>query len=122
MIKQLRQGTVIFINDDPRLIALQRSTVERTAAGGQKRSALTALPPQRFRIIPQQDLPPLRQEPDGVGIRPEFVLLGVWDADMSPGDTFTLDAVEYVVNSVKKVTNNSEPYETKGSVYYRGKR
>lgn len=122
MIKKLRQGTAVFINDDPRTIVLKRSTVERTAAGGQKRSAPASLPPQTFRIIPQQDLPPLRQEPDGVGIRPEFVLLGAWNADMNPGDTFTLDAVEYVVNSVKKVTNKSEAYETKGSVYYRGKR
>lgn len=113
-----RRVTEQFIKADPVVLELQGHTLVKKAGGGRKlepnegkKSA------QMFRLIPQTDVQPSVQTPDGIQLTPTFVLLGRFDADLNRWDTFELNGHSYqVVSTVRPEHSIMNRYEVKADV------
>lgn len=115
----LRRQTQRFIEENPVSITIKRTITESDGAGGRKPATDQGQPidPQVFRLIPQ-----LRggmvatRDVDGNRVKPEYVLIGTYDADIKGGDGFTYQGREFYVSFVRL----DRDYETWAEVMYRG--
>lgn len=110
----LKRDTALFVSEDGRQIALQRpGTFTRSPEGGQVLSgAPAALGGQRFWFQGVRTDTNLRNSDQGEREVNHLVLVGVSEADILPGDTFTLDGRNYKVVEV----HNDRRYETRAWV------
>lgn len=103
LIAQRRQ-TRGYIEADPSSIVLTRNERVKTETGGW-RDQETLLPAQTFKFLPaslaQQYTTP------AVGGRAtvsQDQLLGVWNADIKAGDTFTHEGEDYEVQEISRLS------------------
>lgn len=94
-----RRNTKAFIDADPVTITLYKQERENTDAGGYKVLPPTPRDPQVFRLIPQGDIMPKVQTPDGTQLTPTYVLLGEHNCVMERWDTFELLGVKFQIVS-----------------------
>jgi len=110
MIPHLRRVMEEFIKSDSRQIMLQRPTLEKTPAGGFKKAAWNVLPEQTFRLIPYKrrltDL--VRAMASGEIPHIQYVLVGLWNADVQRMDEFELDGAYYRVQGLEPHTAAEE--------------
>lgn len=112
-----RKNTEAFINADPIVVSLVPRVKTKTAGGGKKMEKGTPKSAQKFRLIPQGDVQPSVQTPDGIQLTPTFVLLGKFDADIDRWDTFQLNGHDYqVVSTVRPEHTIENRYESKVDV------
>lgn len=97
----LTAGTAEFIAAAPVLIALRPKVETKTAAGGKVRENGASRAAQTFRLIPQNSAsannPGVVRNADGVQRKATHVLLGMPDAVMAVGDTWTVGSVRYEI-------------------------
>ena len=110
-----RLNTVAFIAADSFACVLNRAVPVSDGAGG-KTVTYSPLASQTMRLIPLGDGATERQAEDGAMVRPTYMLLGRYDANMQRGDTFTKDGRRYRVVYI----NENSQYERKGEVVYVG--
>ena len=78
-----------FIEADVEEVVFSHAgTRVRTAAGGFEDLAVSDSPTQRVRMIPQSDKVPEAADSSGTRERPEYIVVGLPDADFRKGDTF----------------------------------
>lgn len=115
-LEVLRRQTTDFIGFNPKSIALQRADTVADGAGG-VRASLTTLAAQTFREITQHtNTGVFRRTIDGQEIKPDFVLLGPYNADIRNGDWYMQDGAKYEIVYVR----TDRRYETWAEVAYRG--
>lgn len=110
-----RKLTEAFIACDRTPIALVRNTKVDDGSGGYTLVPAT-IAVQQFRLLPQQDVSREVQTADGRMVRPNWVLLGKYNADMVRGDTFTMNGDRLELAQVE-----DKQYEMKGWVIYHGR-
>lgn len=98
-IEAHRRNTKAFIDYDPISIILNERNKTPTADGGYKFGAPVPRAAQIFRLIPQSDVMPQVQTPDGHTLLPTYVLLGEHSAIMERWDTFELEGVKFIIVS-----------------------
>lgn len=112
-----RQNTHEFIMADPLWIVLSYAERGSDGEGGTLEEEPDDRDAQLFRLIPQTDVMPQVQTPDGVQLVPTYVLLGEWDAEMSRWDTFALGGVKFkIVSPIRPDYTSDNVYERKGDV------
>lgn len=112
-----RRLTAAFIEKDPLEIQLLRSERIANGSGGY----VTGDPApvgglQRMRLIPLQDGQTERYDANGKQVFPQYMLMGLHDADMQRWDTFELNGDRYQIVFI----NLNRQYEVKGEVAYLG--
>ena len=107
--------TAVFLQADVEEIELRRATQSDDGAGGRVASAPVTLPPQPFRLLPQEDGATARTTAEGETATPEYILLGLPDCDMARFDEFTLKGRRYQI-----VYIDNRQYEVKGEVIHLG--
>jgi hypothetical protein len=93
-----RKNTLRFINADPTTIVLKTqggSVVDGTVVSG----AGFSREPQQFKLIWGEQSGIFRETPDGAR-RFDFILLGVHDATVEIGDTFSIGDNKYVITYI----------------------
>lgn len=119
-LRVLRRNTQAFIDADPTEVVLHRPTRTNTGTGGTRPSGWAPQTVQTMRLLPQGGgTSTERQLPDGKVVRPTWVLLGTYDANMLRGDAF--DLPDGSVGEVVYV-HEKRAYEVKGEVVGRGPR
>lgn len=94
-----RRNTKAFIDADPVSLTLLAQNRVSLPDGGYRVDPPTPRAPQIFRLIPQSDVMPVVQTPDGHQLTPTYVLLGEYDAIMERWDKFTFNNVEFQIVS-----------------------
>lgn len=94
-----RRNTKAFIDADPISLTLQKQNRVSLSDGGYRVDDPTPRAPQTFRMIPQSDVMPVVQTPDGHQLTPSYVLLGTHDCLMERWDKFTFNGVEFQIVS-----------------------
>lgn len=118
-LKVLRRQTEAFIAENPTSIVMKRSVRTPNGKGGYT-IVVTDQASQVFRIIPQQRSGHLSSRGiDGTVIKPEYVLIGKWDANVNNNDTFTFGGREYLVDHVQDV-GMPATYEKRVEVVFNG--
>lgn len=84
-----RRLTADFIAADPTELTLIPSTRVRQPSGSWKAVEGPPRDPQLFKVITQADRNPPTLTVDGVERRADYVIVGPWDAELAPGDTWT---------------------------------
>jgi hypothetical protein len=112
-----RNLTVMFIEADPLEIQLLRPTWGSDGAGGRIRTGTANVGGlQRMRLIPLGDGAAERLTADGKEVSPNYMLMGLFSADMQRWDEFTIDSRRYQIVFI----NQNKQYEIKGEVAYLG--
>jgi hypothetical protein len=111
-----RKLTLAFIAADPQTITILRPARTDDGAGGTVTGASTPLPPQTFRLLPQEDGATARTTAEGQTATPEYALLGRWDANLKRFDEFLIEGRRY---QIVFITENRQ-YEVKGEATYLG--
>lgn len=112
-----RRNTRAFIESDPIFLALQPRVKVNTPDGGFKMEDGEERDTQTFRLLPQSDIMPSVQTPDGITLTPTYVLLGEWDALMDRWDRFFVNDVAYqIVSPIRPDYTMANVYERKGDV------
>lgn len=112
-----RSLTAEFIKADVKSIILNRSVVTPNGQGGFTTSAAQPRPPQDLRLIPLNgNMSPERTTLEGKAVTPDYILLGMHDADIARWDEFIDSGRRYQVIFV----HEKRSYETKGEVLYLG--
>lgn len=111
-----RLNTRAFIDADPVVLVLTPNVKQKTAGGGKKMMPGTARLPQKFRMIPQGDVQPSVQTPDGIQLTPTFVLMGDWLVDMERWDTFKFKGHSYQIVSTVRPEHTNDPIWKKADV------
>lgn len=112
----MRKQTTSFIAVYPQSIVLTRPGSQPDGAGGTKPNP-SALSAQTFRQITQPTSPQVfTRTIDGEEVKPDFVLLGEWNADVQIGDWYVKDGAKHEIVYVKE----DRRYETWAEVMYRG--
>ena len=115
-LEVMRKQTREFIAHNPVTITFSRGGIKiADGAGGYTTTVGTPIDPQTFRIIPQSGANATRNV-DGEEVRPDYVLIGEWDADITMDDSFTLDGRNFDVVFIRL----DRSYETWAEVMYRG--
>jgi hypothetical protein len=109
-LKVQRKISAAFIAADPVIVILERHNRIGDGAGG-FRSVTVPQPPQRFRLIPQEDGATARVTAEGETATPEFMLMGEYDCNMQRFDEFELNSTRFQV-----VYIDNRQYEIKGEV------
>lgn len=115
---ELRAQTRIsraFIAADAISVELSRPTEVSDGAGGRSRTGFTTLPPQTFRLLPQEDGATARTTAEGETATPEYMLMGAPDVDVARFDEFQIGDRRYQV-----VYIDNRQYEVKAEVIYLG--
>jgi hypothetical protein len=113
----LRKQTAEFIGYNPMEVVLLRPQRVADGSGGWKDDPPTALASQTMRKITQPtNSQVFRRTIDGEEVKPDFVLLGEYNADVQNGDYWLEDGRRYDVVYVK----DDRRYETWGEAIYRG--
>lgn len=94
-----RRNTKAFIDADPIQVTLTETPRTETADGGWRKGAPVARDLQTFRLIPQSDIMPQVQTPDGIALTPGYVLLGEHSCIMERWDTFELNGLKFMIVS-----------------------
>jgi hypothetical protein len=115
-----RRLTDKFIAYDPIDLSLTRYTKTPQADGGFKYTSPVSIAAQTFRLIPASDRAPEAATSSGRMVTPEYVLLGLWDANMERFDSFLFAGVEYEIAFIRPAHTSENRYETKGDVVRRG--
>ena len=117
-LRMMRRNTTAFIAADDRQITLTRTPRLNNGTGGTRPGTPTPLPTQTLRLLPQAESTSTeRTLPDGRVVKPTWVLLGDYTADMLRGDTFPLP--DGTTGEVVYV-HEKRDYEVKGEVISRG--
>ncbi len=112
----MRKQTKHFIRTAQTVITILRGGEKvPDGAGGYTTEPGEPIDPQEFRLILQGGNVASKNI-DGEEIQPSYVLLGLWDADIEPEDTFVLDGRNYEVDFVRRPNG----YETWAEVTYHG--
>ena len=112
-----RDNTAMFIEADPVLLTLTWREKIDNGSGGFKYGPPQNRDPQVFRMIPQSDIMPDVQGPDGVTLTPTYVLLGKHDAVMGRWDRFTMNGVKFmIVSPIRPDYTIENVYEHKADV------
>lgn len=112
-----RNSTLYFIAADPVHLSLIPQIEDKTAGGGKKYTDGVPRAQQVFRLIPQQDVMPSIQTPDGIQLTPTFVLMGLYDAVLERWDKFDLNGHKYqIVSPVRPEHTVENRYFTKADV------
>lgn len=112
-----RRNTDAFIQADPVTLTLMRRGSVPDGDGGTKNGASVPVVAQTFRLIPQSDVMPQVQTPDGAILTPTYVLLGRWDCDMERWDQFSIGPVNFIIVSPIRPDFRTEGvYERKADV------
>jgi hypothetical protein len=115
-LRAQRTITEEFIRADSLEVTLLRSTFTPDGAGGEVKGDPAPLPVQTMRLIPASDGAQERFTADGEAVRPSYMLMGKFDADMERWDELIVDGIRYQIVFV----NQNRQYQTKGEVVYRG--
>ena len=119
-LRLLRKQTAQFIAANQVDLALHRPVFNDDGAGGIERDDDQVLSAQAMRLIQQAAgrFSLERRTLDGQTVTPNYVLMAKYDADMKPGDTFTMGDPDkyYEVVWVRE----DRRYKTEGEVVYRG--
>lgn len=108
----IRAGALTIISDNPSTITITRRT--HTLSGSKRTSTTTTLAAQTVRIYGKNTTDIVREgENIRFGRRREIRMFCAHDANVLPQssaneDTFTLDGINYLVKSVRKVKWNAE--------------
>ena len=94
-----RRNTKAFIEADPVVLSLIPVAKTPVAGGGHRWVEQEPMEPQTFRLIPQSDIMPTVQTPDGMQLTPTYVLLGEHNCQMERLATFTLNGVKFKIVS-----------------------
>ncbi len=112
-----QRNTVAHLEADGEMVTLSRnSTPTPDEAGGFTPGGPGSLAPQVFVMETSTRQLPVRRTVDGLEVNPEYVLTGLWDADIQPGDWFFKDGAKYEVVFV----HLDRSYMTTAEVIYRG--
>lgn len=110
-----RRATDAFIRADVESVTLVPRERSRTASGGATYTDLPPRPSQAMRLIPAKETLAVERETlDGRIVKPEYVLLALWDGEMERGDRFSLGGNRYEVAFV----HEKRDYQVKGEVVY----
>jgi len=107
-----------FISASPVTLSLSRPSLADDGAGG-RTTVWNSLPPQIFRMVLQTGSNVIRSV-DGEELRPEFALVGPWNADVNRGDRFTYDGIVYEVIWTHPGNVMPTAYEIRAEVVSRG--
>lgn len=107
--------TDAFAKADEISLSLVRATKVPDGAGGSVKGAPETLPPQPFRLLPQEDGATARTTADGESATPEYVLLGRTGVNMARFDEFTIGERRYQIIYI-----DDRKYEVKGEAIYLG--
>lgn len=119
-LRVLRRNTTAFIAADDRQVTLSRKATATTGTGGSRPGAAVPVPTQTLRLLPQDASSSTeRSLPDGRVVKPSWVLLGDYTADLRRGDTFLLP--DGTTGEVVYV-HEKRDYEVKGEVIASGPR
>jgi len=91
-VRVARLNTLELINQDPRVVSLNRPVTTDDGAGGQVKAPDSSLPPQKVRIIPLSGLVWDRSNPTpDEGRTPDVThqMIGKFDMDVKKDDWFT---------------------------------
>lgn len=112
-----RRNTLAFIDANPIWVDLLPFDKVDTPDGGFKLTTGTPRASQKFRLLPQSDIMPQVQTPDGVQLTPTYVLLGTWDCEMERWDKFFFNDVWYrIVSPIRPDHTATQVYERKADV------
>jgi hypothetical protein len=116
-LKMQRKLTRMFIEADPLEIQLLRASRTPNGSGGY----ITGTPEpvgglQRMRLIPLQDGQTERYDANGKQVFPQYMLMGMYDADMQRWDFFQLNGTRYQIVFIDENTQ----YQVKGEAVYLG--
>lgn len=113
----MRKQTMAFIRSNPVELVIVRKTIVADGAGGVSYT-ITPQAPQIFRLITQlsQGEGLSRLTDDGIETRPDFVLLGEYDANIQTHDYFMLQGRKYE----NVYTRTDRRYQTWSEISYRG--
>jgi hypothetical protein len=118
MLPLMRYTTDWFIRDTatiagPVNITLQRQVAVDKPGGGQDFTTI-GIPSQVFRLINQTIGDGIQDSPndDGRSRRDEYIIVGSWDADIQPNDTWTDNVGQWKVNGLLP----NMGYESRASV------
>lgn len=121
-LRLMRRNTTAFILADDRPVTLRRPTSVPTGTGGTRPGPPTVLPTQTMRLLPAAESTSTeRRLSDGTVVKPTWVLLGEYTANMERGDTFVIDEDPLVTGEVVYV-HEKRDYEVKGEVVTSGPR
>ncbi len=110
-LKAQTRVTRMFIEADARDVILLRRTRTDDGAGGIEVGDPVEQFPQRMRLLPQEDGATERTTSEGESATPQYMLMGLPDANMQRYDEFVLDGVRYEIVYV-----DDRKYELKGEV------
>ena len=112
----LRKQTLEFIDFNPKEVVLQRSDMIADGSGGVK-PTIVPLPAQTLRQVTQPTSQQVyRRTIDGQEVKPEFVLICPFDADIQNFDWYFSGGVKYEIVYVR----DDRRYECWAEVAYRG--
>lgn len=116
----LRKQTKQFIDNNPSQVVFQRGTRVSNGKGGYT-TTYADVAEQTVRIIMASagNAHVASRNIDGEEIQPAFVVLGLWDADISNNDKFTYQGRDYSVMYVRGA-GAPRAYETWAEVKYVG--
>jgi len=102
----LRRNAEAFIRADPIMVTLERTTKVESGAGGFVKSGPTALPPQRFRLVPWKRRLTDFTARTANGAIPvtQYALVGNVRVDINRDDRFTYQGDVYIVDSLEPKT------------------
>lgn len=106
-------STKAFVEADVETIIFQRPGGRiRTETGGYKDVAATTTKTQRVRLIPQSDKVPVSADTNGTREIPEYIVMGLPDADFQKGDLFDWRGQRWSVQQI----HDKPDYARKGDV------
>lgn len=116
-VEYQRRITKAFIDSDPISLSLSRPLTADDGEGGRIIGSSSNIEMQTFRLIPQSDVMPQVQTPDGFQLTPTYVILGEYDCDLERWDRFSVAGVDFqVVSPVRPDHSIANVYERKADV------
>lgn len=106
MLPLMRYTTDWFVRDTATIAGPVNITLQRQVAvdkpGGGRDFTTVGIPSQVFRLTNQTISDGMANSPndDGTARRDEYVLVGSWDADIQPNDTWTDGTAQWRVNGL----------------------
>lgn len=99
-LKILRDSTVWFIQQDPTMVQLLRSTTIKTPSGGTRPGPSAPLTPQEVKLIGNSESGISKGE-GGVDRQYEYTIVFPHDGDVQLNDKFKLGSSHFVIYAVE---------------------